>query len=113
MTESQRIAAAAAPVTIEDSLGRQLEVKRLSRRELMRYMRQWGEASNITNWFGQAIIAVTVVSLDGKPVPQATTVDRVEATVDMLGAEGFDAVAQWLAAQGETEEKELRAAAKN
>ena len=81
--------------SVTDSKGRVLVCKRLSRREVMRFMRQWGTACNVESWFSLALVCASVQSVDGAPLPPPVTADRVEATADILGQEGTDAVAEW------------------
>jgi hypothetical protein len=59
--------------TITDARGRSLEVRRLSRRETMRLMRQWGQASNVEAWLGNSLVASCVRAIDGVPVPVPAT----------------------------------------
>lgn len=87
---------------ITDARGRSLEVQKLSRREIMRLMRQWGAASNVEMWVGNALIAANARSIDGVPVPMPNTIDQAEALVDRLDDPGLTAVAEWLAAQRES-----------
>lgn len=112
--ESDRIVAdAQALFEVTDSKGRVLEVKRLTRREVMRHMRQWGTASNVTDWLANALISAAVRSIDGKPIPVATTPDQIEAISEMLGQEGAEAVAKWFQEDGEPDLATARADAKN
>lgn len=100
--------------TVTDARGRSLEVKRLSRRETMRLMRQWGQASNIETWLGNSLLAACVRGIDGVPVPMPNTVDQVENLADKLDDDGLSAVANWIAEQRANEDPQaVRDAAKN
>jgi hypothetical protein len=98
---------------VVDDLGRKLELRQLSRREVMRFMRMWGPASNIEAWLSLALSVATVKSIDGVPMPAPTTPDQVEALADKLGPEGTKAVGEWYMAQPATDLGAERAAAKN
>lgn len=89
-------AASAEVSTITDARGRSLEVQRMTKRVQMRMMRQWGAASNVQMWVGNALIACHVKTIDGIPVPPPLTIDQVEALVDRLDDDGVNAVAEWL-----------------
>ncbi len=98
---------------IETKAGRRLEVQRLSRRESMRLMRQWGKASEVSIWFGQALLAACVRTLDGVPVLMPDNPDKVEALVEKLDDDGLVAVADWLERQSSDDPKEFKDAVKN
>jgi hypothetical protein len=114
LTESQRILAQGQEsASVTDSRERVLEVKRLSRREVMRCMRQWGQASNVEQWLSLALLTASVRSVDGRPVPMPQNVEQVEAISELLGDEGTQAVADWYQKQAAPDLGEERAAAKN
>ena len=98
---------------ITDSKGRSLGVRRLSRREIMKYMRQWGTACNIESWFSLALVVATVRKIDDRPLPSPQTADQVESVADMLGQEGTDAIGAWYSAQQTVDFSAERQAAKN
>jgi hypothetical protein len=100
-------------VTITDSRGRSLEVRRLSRRETMRLMRQWGQASNVEAWLGNSLLAACVRAIDGVPVPMPNTPDQVENLVEKLDDAGLRAVAEWLQEQQPEDLQAVKEAAKN
>jgi hypothetical protein len=96
-----------------DARGRSLEVRRLSRRETMRLMRQWGTASNVETWLGNSLVASCVRAIDGVPVPVPATPDQVEILVDKLADAGLRAVADWLSEQQPEDTQAVKEAAKN
>lgn len=99
MSETQKVmAAAAATEIVTDARGRQIEVRKLTRRETMRFMRQWGTASDVQMWMGNALIAAHAKSIDGVPLPAPISADMVEAVVDRLDDDGIQAVADWVVA---------------
>lgn len=111
MSETQRVlAAAVATETIADARGRQIAVRRVTRRESMRLMRGWGTACNVQMWLGNALLAATARSVDGVPLPNPVTPEQAEATVDRLDDDGLNAIGEWLQAQAEVDVTE---AAKN
>ena len=67
MSETQRIMSKADAVeSVTDSLGRIIEVRRVSRREAMRLMRQWGGAAcGVDLWLGNAMIAACARTIAG------------------------------------------------
>lgn len=114
MSESQRVLSAAqATETITDAAGRQIEVRRVSRRESMRFMRQWGAACNVQMWLGQAILAACARSIDGVPQPAPATPDQVEILVERLDDVGLEAIGTWLEAQAGQNAEGFKEAAKN
>ena len=111
MSETERVMAVAAAVeTITASDGRSIEVKKLSRRETMKLMRQWGAASDVQVWLGNAIVAAHARSVDGVPLPTPNTPDMAEASVERLGDAGVQAVVDWLS---DVRSEDLTANAKN
>ncbi len=99
LTESSRILSGALSQTIVDASGRQLEVKKLSRREIMRFMRLWGTPSNVESWFGLEVMAASVRAIDGRPLAPPDTAAKAEQIAEMLGDEGGKAVEDWFVAQ--------------
>jgi hypothetical protein len=99
--------------TITDARGRALDVRRLSRRETMRLMRQWGQASNVETWLGNSLVAACVRTVEGVPVPTPVTPDLVENLVDKLDDAGLRAVADWLSEQQPDALPAVKEAAKN
>ena len=101
MSETQRIMAGQASETITDANGRQIEVRRVTRRESMRLMRGWGAACNVQIWLGQAMLSACARSIDGVPCPIPATPDQAEALAERLDDTGLEAVGAWLQAKAE------------
>jgi hypothetical protein len=100
------------PVTITDSLERQITIKKLGPVERLRMLKLIG-GFNI-HYMGEASLVFLVTSIDGIPVNRPTTELQIEALYQKLGDEGTLAVAQ--AAQehfGVTESADDRDALKN
>jgi hypothetical protein len=98
---------------IETKAGRRLEVQRLGRRDSMRLMRQWGKASEVQMWFGQALLAACVRGIDSVPVLMPDNPDKAEALVEKLDDDGLIAVANWLENSAADDPKEFKDAVKN
>ena len=81
--------------TVTDSLGRVLEVKKPTGREIMKLMRTCGSAWDVQAYQMNALFASCVVSIDGVPVPRPQNVDQVDALPEKVGPEGMDAVQAW------------------
>lgn len=115
LTESQRVLGAAPDIEeLTASNGQVIQVRKLSRRDLMRCMRMWGSACNVETWLGMAIVAASVHSIDGKPVPIPQSAESVEAISDVLGPEVLKTVEDWFQARnGEADYSTERALAKN
>lgn len=114
MSETARIMSATqASEVITDARGRQIEVRRVGRRDSMRLMRAWGTACNVQVWLGQALLASCAKSVDGVPLPSPGTADQAEMLVERLDDDGLEAIGAWLQEQSEKSMDELRAASKN
>ena len=114
MSETQRIMSAAqASEVVTDAAGRSIEVRRVTRRESMRLMRQWGAACNVQVWLGQAILASCARSIDGVPVPPPATPEAAEILVEKLDDAGLDAIGAWLQDSAEKSADAFKEAAKN
>ena len=85
--------------TVTDSRGRVLEIKKPSPLERMRLTRACGTAADIQTYFGQAVAAFFVRSIDGAPQPTPSKVEQVDLMIDRVGDEGISAVVAWLAEQ--------------
>jgi hypothetical protein len=95
-TPSQDIIAAAnAKVIVQDARKRQLEVRKLKTLDSMRLFEIIG-ADNSANqqYLGFAMLAYSVVSIDGDSVGRPTTKLALEAIVQRLDDDGFAAVAK-------------------
>jgi hypothetical protein len=112
--ESARILQTAQTTfTVTSELGKVIELRKLPRREVMRHMRQWGVACNVESWLALALLAASVSSIDGKPMPPSDTPDRVEMIADMLDTDGLTAVGAWYQEQQEVSTAQSRDAIKN
>jgi hypothetical protein len=102
-TPSARIvASAAATVTVTDALGRALVLRRPGALDKLRLFKAVGPylAAN-DPYLGMAMLACSVTSIDGVPVPAPVTEQQIEALVSRLGDEGIAAAAQALPQQPE------------
>lgn len=103
-TPSSRIVAAAqATVAVTDEEGRRIEVRRLGALDKLRLFKAAGpQLSQNAPWLGMALLASSVTSLDGIPVPQPASEAGIEALVSRLGDAGLRAVADALQGGAET-----------
>lgn len=93
-TPSEEIVAAAnATATVNDKRGRQIIIKKLNALDRMRIAELVGP-ENVKNdvYFGYALFAYYVVSIDGLPRPRGTKL-QIESTVQLLDEDGLLAVA--------------------
>ncbi len=83
-----------ANITTEDARGRKIEIKKLKTLDRMRLFELIGSA-NAGNepYLGHAMLAYSVVSIDGQPVPPMKTKIALEGVVQLLDDDGFNAVA--------------------
>jgi hypothetical protein len=80
-------------VTAKDARGRSIEVRKLKTLDRMRLVELVG-AANAANeqYLGFAMLAYSVSSIDGIPMGRPATKLALEAIVQQLDDEGFDAV---------------------
>ncbi len=98
-----------ATETVTDSRGRVLVVRRLSVLDRLRLFKAAGPALAENHpWFGMAVLATSVATIDGVPVPIPVNELQIEAAVSRLGDEGLSAVATMLDQEGD-ESTETRA----
>lgn len=110
---SQVVSDGAQVVTVTDSLGRKLTVKRPRALDKMRLFRVLGpDLSMNPAYVGMAMLACSVTEIDGDPVPFPQKQGFVEALVDRIGDEGIEAVAGVLAPDADGVE-DVVSAAKN
>jgi hypothetical protein len=84
---------------IRDALGRQLEVRRISALDRLRLFKAVGsDLAQNAPYFGMAMLAASVVAIDGIPVPAPVREGQLEALVQLLGDEGLAAAADAFAA---------------
>src|SRR4051794_3875639 len=94
-TPSEEILAAAnVTATITDARGRKIVIRKMNALDRMRIAEMVG-SDNVKNdmYFGYALFAYYVVSIDGEPRPRGSKV-ALEATVAVLNEDGLLAVAQ-------------------
>ncbi len=80
-----------------DKAGRKLAVRRLNALDKLRLLKAAGPVlSENQAWLGVAMLAASVVEIDGVPVPMPATEQQIEGLVGRLGDPGLDAVASAL-----------------
>jgi hypothetical protein len=96
MTPSE-IVKSTPDLTITDSHGRRLTVRRLTALDRLRLFKAAGSMlAHNDRWLGMAMLAVSVSAIDDIPIPQPATEQQVEALVHRLGDPGISAVATTL-----------------
>ena len=91
------LAAADERLTVSDRTGRTLTARKLSALDKLRLLKAAGPVlSDNQAWLGVAMLAASVVDIDGVPVPIPATEQQIEALVGRLGDAGLDAVAMLL-----------------
>ena len=82
-----------------DKAGRNLVVRKLNALDKLRLLKAAGALlSENQAWLGVAMLAASVIEIDGVPVPMPVTEQQIEALVGRLGDPGLDGVAAALAA---------------
>jgi hypothetical protein len=110
---SRVIGDANANAIVEDARGRRLSLRFPSSFLRMRLARYIGaELQSNAEWWGNAIVALSVTSIDDVPCLDARNPEQVEGTILRLDDDGMFAVANWLKSESE-KKSELAAAAKN
>jgi hypothetical protein len=100
--------------TVYDTRERQISVRFPSSFLRMRLARYIGsELQANQEWWGNAIIALSVTMIGEVPVPEARNADQVESTIYKLDEDGMLAVAMWLKAESEKRSDNMAATAKN
>jgi hypothetical protein len=91
-TPSQQITKPVS-ITVTDSRGRNIEVRKLRALDRMRFFQIIG-SENATNpgYIGIGIFAYAVTSIDGAPVPTAGSRMALEGIVSMLDDDGVNAI---------------------
>lgn len=102
-------------VDVTDSRGRVLTVRRLGALDRMRLFAAAGaELSKNEQWIGLAALAASCVKIDGDQVPKPVSRLQIEALVERVDDEGFEAIAQaYSESFGVTAEDDVRSVAKN
>lgn len=114
-TPSQRVIGDAnANAVVEDGRGRRLALRFPSSFLRMRLARYVGaDLQKNDEWWSNAIVALSVSSIDTTPVPEARNAEQVEATILKLDDDGMMAVAMWLKGETERRSESMVAEAKN
>jgi hypothetical protein len=82
-------------ITVTDSRGRKIEVRKVKTLDRMRLLELVGpELSANDRYVGLAALAYGVISIDGDAVPRPASKLALEALLDRLDDDGFNAVAQ-------------------
>jgi len=77
--------------------------RRLNALDKLRLLKAAGPTlSENQAWLGVAMLAASVVEIDGVPLPLPTTEQQIEGLVGRLGDDGLDAVAALLAGREHT-----------
>ncbi len=86
------VSAAARSVTVTDSLGRQIEVKRLIVSERLRFLKAVpSDLQGNPLWLTNALAIASVIGMDGIPCPMPVDEASIERAGDKLGDEGLEA----------------------
>ena len=98
MTPSQVIMTEAAhPLTVVDTSGRRLTVRKLTALDTLRLFKAAGPilAQN-EPWLSMAGMAFSVTEMDGVPVPSPASEAQIESLIHRLGDSGLAAIAKAL-----------------
>lgn len=80
-------------IEVTDKRGRAIVVKRLNALDKMRLSRLVGAEGSVNQaYFGYAMMAASVVSIDGDPEPFPQSLLAIESMVSQLDDDGMDAV---------------------
>lgn len=91
------LSSAGERITIVDENGREIVVRKLNALDKLRLLKAAGPAlSENQAWLGVAMLAASVVQIDGVPVPVPATEHQIEGLVGKLGDLGLDAVSEAL-----------------
>src|ERR1700744_6569503 len=104
MSASQTVVnEAARTYSIVDNKGRRLTLRRLTALDTLRLFKAAGPVlAQNEPWLAMAGLALSVIEIDGIPVPQPATESQVEGLVDRLGEAGLAAIAERLEAERES-----------
>ncbi len=92
------VSEAAVCVQVRDTEGRLLEVRRMNALDRLRLFKAVGPTlAQNAPYLGMAMLASSVVSMDGIPVPVPATELQIEALIARLGDPGISAAADALA----------------
>jgi hypothetical protein len=95
MTPTQTVTQAASKsFAVVDKSGRRLLLRHLTALDTLRLFKAAGPVlSQNEPWLSMAGLALSVLEIDGVPVPQPATESQIESLVDRLGDLGLAAIA--------------------
>lgn len=98
MTPTQSyLAAASQTLDVIDASGRSLTIRRPTTVDRLRLFKAVGSSlSTNDRYLGLAMLAFTVVAIDGVPVPQPANEHQIEVALERLGTAALDAIAACL-----------------
>ncbi len=86
------------PIRIKDANGRDIAIRLLNALDKMRLLKAAGSVlSENQAWLGVAMLAASVIELQGVPIPVPINENQIETIVGRLGDVGLDAIAESLA----------------
>ena len=99
---------------VYDARDRALTVRFPSSFLRMRLARFVGaDLQNNQEWWGNAIVALSVTQIGEVPVMEARNAEQIESTIYKLDDDGMIAIATWLKAESEKRSDNMATAAKN
>jgi len=108
------IRAANEPFEVTDSRGRKLMVRKPNALTKLRMFKAMGaENSKNQMYMGFAMLAASVISIDGQPMDPCLNERHIESLVSELGDEGIEAVAAAFDDSEEQDDQEALASARN
>lgn len=115
MTPSEAIVATSTSTrTVKDANGRCLSLRQMTALDKLRLFKAAGpDLAQNQPWLGMAMLACSVVAIDGVPVPPATCEQHIESMVSRLGDAGIAAVADVFGANHQPDQAEIVASAGN
>jgi hypothetical protein len=99
--------------TVTDSRGRKIVYRELAPADMMDLMEAAGGASGNAGWMTLALVVASVTSIDGTPVPVASSKADVKRNANALGNDGIVAVQRVLFDAPEKDAAEVAETAKN
>lgn len=95
MTPTQSYVTTARAVhDVVDASGRTLTIRRPTTLDRLRLFKAAGpQLSNNERYLGVAMLAFTVIAIDGVPLPQPGNEHQIEAAIDRLGDQAIAAIA--------------------
>jgi hypothetical protein len=92
-TPSQQVVAQATnEVSVQDSAGRTIVLRKPNPLTKLRFIDAMGESSSNKLWAGTVWPLMYVVSIDGQPVPAPAQKAQIEALYQRLDEHGYEAV---------------------